>query len=153
MSKGQSPCRFVYARDEVIVEGDPKPQRHITACVALIPHFNKAKQLVGVGIGASYKSPDDNPSYAEARKHALKRAASAIKHLNTSGFQTAPLPSNVIFEDPNVQEAFAGVYVDGNDFIADVPSLENIMGLDFFSTEEVKRVSESVQRIVDRFAK
>jgi len=153
MKKKDSPCRFVYARDSIIVKGCDKPQRHIKACVALIPHFNKERVLVGVGIGASYKSPEDNPSYADARKYALKRAASAIKHLNTSGFRTAPLPGNVIFEDPNIQEAFAGVYVDGSEFIADYPSLEEVIGVDFFNSEEITRVRDSIQRMVDKFSK
>jgi len=49
MNKEQSSLRFVYARNEV-VDKSGALQKHITACVALIPHFSRDDHsLIGIG--------------------------------------------------------------------------------------------------------
>jgi len=154
--KNQSPCRFVYARERVLrpdKKGILQPQHHVTACVALVPHFRRDdKSLIGIGIGASYRSPKDNPCRAEARKHALKRAAIAIRGWILEGFNTAPVMESKFSKhggEPDFFPSFAGAYLIDNTSIS---SLTNMIGGIVFSPEDLERISNAAKRMLKKFS-
>lgn len=140
MSQTKNPCQFVHIR---------KPNgngSHVIATVAFIPHRDPDNgRVIGVGMGFTYRSPEDCPSYKEGRQRALKRARTAIAKNRREGFKTAALPGWISEREATfTKPVLAGVYVPWETGIIPTNLLRDIP----FDSDETQTVRNALERII-----